>query len=278
MARKQRAGYAQTVRWDGRGSASMPRAAECPKCGRSIWVDQAGRCPECSALLDECVIYRAVAQCPSPPKCNPPERTAIDQSQLQSACKAVGDSWNDLVRARSVIPYPGDGGEGAVGYETPPFYRQWQVNPVRVTFERPISEADLARIKSAGHSINEGHVLRLHAILEAAGVLHVVLDKNEPIERAVLLLRELRNEIAHGRREYRPDRRAHRRLLDEVLDVFYRPPLDAVLEQERAAIEADRDAGVQFFWPLAISGVLHPLHSCVFEYLRRMAEQDGTPT
>ncbi|MDZ4169934.1 MAG: hypothetical protein U1E26_09825 [Coriobacteriia bacterium] len=152
----------------------------------------------------------------------------------------------------------------------PPFYTQWSLNPSVVMFERPLSAADVEQLRTAGHSINEGHILRLHAILDAAALLQWVLDPDTPVERNVLLLSRLRNEIAHGRRYYEPGNRQCVALLLELLEVLYSYKLvsqQPLLAEERQTIETSRDCGDPFLWPLSIVGTLMPLTTAAKQFI-----------
>lgn len=247
----------------------MPRAAFCPTCESDQWLTADGCCSACSASISGGV-YRAVPRCSSPPGCPPAALRSTDVGKLRVASDAVDVAWSDLLRARSIVPAPGPAAKGSVNYTMPPFYTQWSLNPSIVMFERPLTAADVEQLRTSGHSINEGHVLRLHAILDAAGLLQWVLDPSVPHERTVLLLGRLRNEIAHGRRYYEQDDKQRTALLSELLAVLYPDDLisqQPLLAEERRSIESSRDCGDPFLWPLSILGALMPLTRAVKEFI-----------
>lgn len=224
----------------------MRKVAECPKCNKSnlVWVKDDGTCPHCSELIDPELVYNV---------CSKPRRKQPTDDDLREAIKAVDEAWHDLVRARSIIPYPGDNAAGSIRYFTPPFYRKVEpiLNSAVVSFERPLSDEDVKRIESAGHSVNEGYVLRLNAILEVKGLLQVSLDRSDEVERHIWLVRELRNKIAHGKRKCKPGDKTLKKL------------------NGLALIEKDRAPGEEFFWPLSISDLLKPLTEKVKEFIKR---------
>ena len=253
----------------------MPNALECPECGKPSWATECDTCPVCSASLRGALIYRVIPQCPEVPKCPPPARAALNQSDLREALSSVADAWDDLVRARSIVPALGDAACGVVSYSAPPFYRQWGLNLATVIFERPLSEPDARRVHTAAHSVNEGHILRLHAILDVSGLLQTPLDKADPLQRKIRLLKSLRNEIAHGRRLCDPFHKNQRIVLREILEVFYSDEQTAqapLLADERRAVERNRDAGAPFEWPLSILGTLMHLTSATQEFISSFIE------
>jgi hypothetical protein len=249
----------------------LPRAGACPQCGKAVWLTQDSACPDCLTPLASDATYRAVAQCPSPPRCPPPTRSAIARSDLDAALAAVSGAWDDLVRARSVVPFPGPGAVGAVSLPMPPFYRQFGLNSTVVLFEHPLTSIDADRIANAGRSINEGYLLRLHAILDAAGLLQAVLDKDDQVESLILLIKDVRNEIAHGRRECEPDDKRQRKLVERLIAALYPDELvgrEPLLKEERESIDRDLASGSPFGWPLSILGVLSPLTSATSAFIR----------
>jgi hypothetical protein len=193
-------------------------------------------------------------------------------ADLLAALTSINGAWDDLVRARSVVPSLGAEAAGSVSFSMPPFYQQWGLNPALVFFQRPLTDSDVDRIKSAGHSINEGYVLRLHAILDAAGLLQAVLDKKDPVESRILLAKDLRNEIAHGRRYCNPVGRLHSKLLAQILESFYPAGLvdrEPLLRVERDTITAAQSSGAPLPWPLSILGVLGPLTETALLFVER---------
>ncbi len=159
---------------------------------------------------------------------------------------------------------------GCVASSMPPFYRRFGLNPTVVLFERPLAAADVDRVKMAGHSINEGYVLRLYAILEVMGAFKSVLEREDPVESRILLLKDLRNEIAHGRRRFSPNDKDQKAVMCQLLASFYSDDAmhdNSDLASERASIESQRKSGEPFLWPLSIGGVLGQLNETVLGFI-----------
>lgn len=137
-------------------------------------------------------------------------------------------------------------------------------------FERPLSDEDAKRIITAGQSINEGHLLRLYAILDVAGLLKTKLNKDDPVERRILLVINLRNKIAHGCRECMPSNKFHQKLVQEILDLLYNDDMvdkKPSLGDGRRLIERRLQSGAAFPWPLSILGALKPLTSTARDFI-----------
>lgn len=164
------------------------------------------------------------------------------------AYSAIETAWDEFVQVRALTPWM-TGGTGPNSVSTPGYYKGKNCVSATVKYDRPLTAADIDKLRNASRFINRSFIIAMSAILEAHGIVPNGEYPDTSLSGGLEceLVKRLRHCFAHrGDVPFNPSDKMHKKANDVRQKVF--PKSDP--------------------FALDIDKFLEPLKNRVLEYIR----------
>lgn len=179
---------------------------------------------------------------------------SLDKNSL---IEEIDKQLEHLRTVRALFPYLDDNAIGKKNFNTAPYYQNLGFN-INFGCSKKLERADVDKINSTGHWINQNYVIRIYSLLEEHNVLSnkIGIDKNIDGWKEVDLIRRLRHKFAHSKGRYNPKNKDSKELYEQISKHFsltnIKPPSKATE------------------FPLSIDKVLEPLTAGCKKYISNL--------
>ena len=186
-------------------------------------------------------------------------------NDIKSLLDQINLQYRYLLNTRSVFPYLDDSAVGRNIFRTAAFYRIEGFD-VHFSFNRPLTETDVDRIRSVGHWINENYLIRLCALLEYYDI--IPKSENEKIDKDLNgsdeldILRRLRNKFVHKSGKYNSNNPKERKLYERIVKHF--------------GVVLAKDPSTAKQYPISIDLVIKPITEKCKEYIIELKNKKDT--
>lgn len=179
-----------------------------------------------------------------------------------SVIEEIDKQLDYLRNVRALLPYLDDTVIGKKMINTAPYYQNSGFN-ITFGFSKELKKADVDKINSIGHWINQNYIIRIYSLLEAFNILSDKqrIDKTFDGWEEVDLIRRLRHKFAHSSGRYNPNDKDSKELYDKILTLF-----------RLTDIKSSADA-TEF--PLSIDEVLEPLTEGCKKYILNLDSKNS---